>query len=237
MPQIDSYHDWVFDTPWGNLFYQLLFYQLTPHLKPGLRVLDFGSGFGKTAEYISQYCEVVAYEPNEEMIQKGIQKPHYQQWQGNFDTFKKQLSAETFDLIIIHNVLEYVENPEEILQLLKSHLKQDGEFSIVKHNLLGHVYSYAVLEDDPEKALATYNNGKQTSQTFGQMNVYSNAELVKEIGAPYKEVYGLRSVFGLSSSTEVKQTKKWQENMLALEKQLSKDPVAKETAFFQHLIF
>ena len=39
----------------------------------------------------------------------------------------------TFDIIICHNVLEYVDDKAEVIKVLTRLLKQDGILSIVKH--------------------------------------------------------------------------------------------------------
>lgn len=52
--------------PWGKLFYHCVWNQLG-YLENKL-ILDFGSGFGVTANYFGKHNNVVAVEPNEDMI-------------------------------------------------------------------------------------------------------------------------------------------------------------------------
>lgn len=238
MVAIEKYHQEVFHTPWGNLFYQLLWQQLTAVVPAGSRILDFGSGFGKTAAHFSTTCLVTAYEPNPLMVEKALAPTTFRQLQGDFTELKKQIAGEKFDFIFLHNVLEYVAKPAELLAELTRHLSPTGRFSIVKHNLLGRVYAAAILEDDPQKALAAYEGQTQESVTFGHLQTYSRKQLANWLAptSHFSEVYGLRTVFGLSSNGAIKETPTWQAGMLALETQLSQDPVAKETAFFQHII-
>lgn len=51
---------------WGKLYYEILFAQLA-HIK-NKKVLDFGSGFGLVADFLAQNNQVIAIEPNDEMI-------------------------------------------------------------------------------------------------------------------------------------------------------------------------
>ena len=52
--------------PWGQIYYDILFDQLKD-IKDK-RVLDFGSGFGLVANHLAQDNQVLAVEPNQEMV-------------------------------------------------------------------------------------------------------------------------------------------------------------------------
>ena len=59
---------------------------------------------------------------------------------------------ETFDMIICHNVLEYIDDKTAVVKALARVLKKDGIISILKHNRVGRTMQIAVLLDDFEKA-------------------------------------------------------------------------------------
>mgnify|MGYP000016599374 CR=1 FL=1 len=69
--------------PWGQIYYDILFDQLQD-IK-GKRVLDFGSGFGLVANHLAQENQVLAVEPNEEMVALRPQNHPYQQLVGSLD--------------------------------------------------------------------------------------------------------------------------------------------------------
>ena len=69
--------------PWGQLYYDILFEQLQD-IK-GKRVLDFGSGFGLVANHLAQDNQVLAVEPNQEMVALRSQDHPYQQFVGSLD--------------------------------------------------------------------------------------------------------------------------------------------------------
>ena len=52
--------------PWGQIYYDILFEQLQEIKEK--RVLDFGSGFGLVANHLAKDNQVLAVEPNEEMV-------------------------------------------------------------------------------------------------------------------------------------------------------------------------
>ena len=54
---------------------------------------------------------------------------------------------ETFDIIICHNVLEYIDDKETVVKALTRVLKKKGVLSIAKHNRAGRVMQMAVLLD------------------------------------------------------------------------------------------
>lgn len=83
-----------------------------------LRVLDFGSGFGVVANYLAFNNDVVAVEPNKDISKLRIRKNGYNQYIGSFDSLE-ELQENSFDVIVCHNVLEYMgsEDREKVLLL------------------------------------------------------------------------------------------------------------------------
>ena len=63
------------------------------------------------------------------------------------DTFAQQ-----FDIVLCHNVLEYIDDKERVVKELCRVLKPGGMLSVVKHNRAGRVMQMAVLLDELEKA-------------------------------------------------------------------------------------
>ena len=137
--------------PWGQIYYDILFDQLQD-IK-GKRVLDFGSGFGLVANHLAKENQVLAVEPNEEMVALRAQEHSYQQLVGSLDQLAS-LEDASFDVILCHNVLEYVENRKAVLKEFTRLLKPGGMLSIVKHNEVGRVLQTVVFENDTRKALA-----------------------------------------------------------------------------------
>ena len=60
---IKGYLDTV-KAPLGKLFYKLIWHNICK----GKKIIDFGSGFGVTADYFAMNNDVTAIEPNEEML-------------------------------------------------------------------------------------------------------------------------------------------------------------------------
>ena len=111
--------------PWGKLQYDIVFAFLES-LK-GHKILDFGSGFGIVADFLAENNRVTAIEPNSEMIAERKQEFTYEQLHGSLDLLQK-LPDQSFDIIVCHNVLEYVSEPTLYLTEFSRLLKKTAKF-------------------------------------------------------------------------------------------------------------
>jgi len=219
---------------WERLFKRIVWEQLG-NLE-GKKILDFGSGEGITANYFAKHNDVTAIEPSKEMLANAWKEEAYSQIVGDV----KALSAfqdETFDIIICHNVLEYIDDKAAVLKELARVLKKDGLLSIVKHNRAGRVMQMAVLLDDFEKANALLNGDNSTASKFGTIRYYEDEDLTK--WAPelnVSEVFGIRTFWDLQQNQEKHGDEDWQKRMMQMEMRVAQLPVFREIAFFHHLM-
>ena len=236
MGSIKDYRKMV-EQPWGRMFYEMIFEQLSIPGDKRSSILDFGAGFCITADHYAADHDVTAVEPNEEMYSLRVSENEYTLVTQGVD-YLKTVPGDSFDVIICHNVLEYAENKEEILTELARILKPGGVLSVIKHNLYGRVMGSAVLADDPKAAIDLLNEVGEDSM-FGQRSVYSNEDLTQMLPdyMTLSEVRGIRVFFGLSSNNEIKYTDEWYRSMLELETGASTIDEFKKIAFFNHLMF
>ncbi|OOM80524.1 class I SAM-dependent methyltransferase [Clostridium sp. BL-8] len=87
------------------------------------KVLDFGSGKGITASYFANDNEVIAIEPDDEMLLKRITENNYTQIHGDIRILE-EFEDEYFDVILCHNVFEYALEREEITKKFARILKK-----------------------------------------------------------------------------------------------------------------
>ena len=120
--------------PWGKIQYEITFAQLA-HLE-GKKILDFGSGFGLVSEFLSRKNQVTSVEPNEEMLYANSSTSYEKLW-GSIDQLAR-FTDKSFDLVLCHNVLEYIDpnDRKDYLLEFKRILKDEGLISIIKHNQL-----------------------------------------------------------------------------------------------------
>lgn len=125
---------------WDYLLKQMLWKQLD--FVQCMRILDFGSGTGDTAARLGICNDVTAVEPSVDMLTQRTQGD-YTQLQGGIELVR-DMPAASFDLVLCHNVLEYVDEKEAYLHELARLVKPGGYISLVKHNRPGRVMQMAV---------------------------------------------------------------------------------------------
>lgn len=229
---IKGYLDSV-NAPWGRLFYELAWHNIACE---GKKILDFGSGFGKTANHLAKCNEVVAVEPNEEMLAHRFTENDYEQIVGGLEKLKS-MPEQSFDVIICHNVLEYVNDRKEVLKEFYRLLKPDGCISLIKHNKAGKIMQKIVFEYNVEEAMTLLDNEDVESVNFGMIREYDTCELEEYAKGMFKidKIYGLRMFFALQRN-ELKVGDEWFANMYNLECKAEEIKEFRDIAFFHHII-
>ena len=219
---------------WERLFKKIVWQQLGDI--EGKRILDFGSGEGITACHFAEKNEVIAIEPSEEMLATAWTDYEYTQITGDVNALS-DFEDETFDIIICHNVLEYIDDKAEVIKALSRVLKKDGIISIAKHNRAGRVMQMAVLLDDFDKANALLDGENSTASKFGAIRYYDDNDIIQ--WAPELEisdVYGIRTFWDLQQNQEKHDDEEWQDGMIQLEMRVAQIPEYRDIAFFHHLL-
>ena len=220
---------------WERLFKKIVWAQLGDI--QGKNILDFGSGEGITASHFAENNNVVAIEPSEEMLVNRWTDYEYRQIQGDV-TNLSGFADNTFDMIICHNVLEYIEDKQSILDELHRVLKPHGILSIVKHNRAGRVMQMAVLLDDLEKANDLLDGKDSTAAKFGAIRYYEEEMISKWVpGLKNKECFGIRTFWDLQQNQEKHNSEEWQSRMMQLEMRVSQMEEYRRISFFHHLLY
>ena len=229
---INGYLDSI-NAPWGRLFYRLVWHNLEFINK---KILDFGSGFGVTANHLAKNNDVTAVEPNSELLEYRICENHYEQIIGSIDKLKGMHDG-SFDVILCHNVLEYIEDRAGLIAEFYRLLKSDGILSIVKHNKNGKIMHKAVFENNVDEAMALLRGENAISQNFGMINEYEIWDLKDWIAGKFAldKVYGIRTFYGIQPNS-FKSEPDWEEKMFLLECAVESEPVYANVAFFQQLL-
>ncbi|MDE6762058.1 MAG: methyltransferase domain-containing protein [Oscillospiraceae bacterium] len=239
MPNSINDYRQLIDKPWGRMFYDMIFRQLDLSDNVPLKILDFGAGFCVTANHYSEHHAVTAVEPNGEMIELSIRDNNFDLIHGGIEALSNY-ADNSFDFVICHNVLEYVPDKEIILREFARVLKPGGKLSIVKHNLMGRILAYAVFSDNPSAALNLLENGDNEKNSFGKRDTYEDDYIIGaglKYGLSIENIFGIRTFFALSKNNDIKFTREWYDNMLALEMRTCNLPEYKSFSFFHHLIF
>ena len=220
---------------WERLLKKILWAQLGDIREN--HILDFGSGEGVTADHFAQHNRVVAIEPSKEMLVGRWNDYEYRQIHGDI-TSLSEFDDNTFDIILCHNVLEYIDDKERVVKELCRVLKPGGMLSVVKHNRAGRVMQMAVLLDELEKAHQLLDGENSTASKFGAIRYYEDDMITKwAAGLVCTDCYGIRTFWDLQQNQEKHNLEEWQDRMMELEMRVSQMDEYRKIAFFHHLIF
>ena len=219
---------------WERLFKKIVWKQLGD-IKDKY-ILDFGSGEGITANHYAENNSVVAVEPWEEMLKDAWTDNEYRQIIGDVNSLK-EFEDNSFDIIICHNVLEYIDDKENVIRELERVLKPEGFISLVKHNRNGRVMQMAVLLDDFDKANALLDGENSTASKFGAIRYYEDSQIEEWSSELHIEkTYGIRTFWDLQQNQEKHSDEGSQDKMMDLELRVSVIDDFVDIAFFHHLI-
>ena len=222
----------MLEQPWGKIQYEITFAQLV-HLK-NKKILDFGSGLGLVSQFLGENNEVVAIEPEKEML-FAYPNHTYKKILGSLEQVEK-FEAESFDIVLCHNVLEYIEekNRENYLSELKRVLKQDGKLSIIKHNQVGKIMQAVVFSNDVDQALDLLKGNEFRSVSFNSGTTYTIDKLLEMSKMKLVKYQAIRTFYSLQTN-EVKTQDKWIEKMTEMELSVYDLYPYKDISFLQHV--
>lgn len=218
--------------PWGKIQYEITFAQLV-HLK-NKKILDFGSGLGLVSQFLGENNEVVAIEPEKEML-FAYPNHTYKKILGSLEQVEK-FESESFDIVLCHNVLEYIEenNRENYLAELKRVLKQDGKLSIIKHNQVGKIMQAVVFSNDVDQALELLKGNEFRSVSFNSGTTYTIDKLLEMSKMKLVKYQAIRTFYSLQMN-EVKTKDNWLKKMTEIELAVCDLYPYKDISFLQHV--
>ncbi len=219
---------------WERLFKRIIWRQMGEI--EGKRILDFGSGEGITANHFADKNEVIAVEPSEEMLKNAWKDYQYTQIIGDVNALST-FADESFDIIICHNVLEYIDDKANVIKALTRVLKTGGILSVAKHNRPGRVMQMMVLLDDFDKANALLDGKNSTASKFGDIRYYEDNDIIVwEPELDIINVFGIRTFWDLQQNQQKHGDEDWQKKMVQLESRVAQIPEYRDIAFFHHLL-
>lgn len=220
--------------PWECLMKRIVWKQLGDIRDK--KILDFGSGIGVTANHLAEHNDVTAIEPDEESAAIRWTDNRYTQISGTTEKLRT-FAAETFDMIICHNVLEYAEDREDIVKEFARILKSDGKISIVKHNRAGRVMQMVVLLNNFEHAHSLLDGNDGMSSKYGAIRYYEDADIEKWCPKlAITKTLGIRTFWDMQQNQDIHKDADWQDKMTEIEMRVSDMDGYKDVAFFHHLI-
>lgn len=134
---------WGFDMSYYTYSRKELIAMISEPKESRIRVLEVGCGCGATLAHIAYEwpdAKVSGIEIQDDIAKIGANYLDIRQ--GNIETMQIPYEKDTFDYIILADVLEHLHDPERILQKLLPYLKEDGSILCSVPNILNrHVIS------------------------------------------------------------------------------------------------
>ena len=203
--------------PWARLKYKIGQANLAKHLgTEPMRILDAGGGNGlDSIPFAKSGHEVHIVDSSSEMLvvaEKEDQKGNFQQHLSTHLADIKDIAGlfpeNTFDLILCHNVLQYVQGIPAILESFARLLKPGGLISVISTNRYSRPFHAAFLENDLSKALTELDSPKSTGKIFTtDVTYYSVDEMIKLLenaGLTPEADYGIRCICDYWGNNEQK---------------------------------
>lgn len=235
-------------TPWGRLRYRIASVNLNKHLpqEGGLHILDAGGGNGRDAIPLAQLGHhVTLLDPSQAMLNDaGVLADENQVV--NKMTFQlaevmhiPHIYPEAqFDVVLSHNVLQFVQNPVAFIKDMAHVLKPGGLLSLISVNRFALPYRAAFLEGDIAQAIDLLDEREQVSSTFqSTMQHYSveeTADFINEAGLIVEADYGIRCLYDYWGDNQRKADRATARQLEALELLLTdRHPYKLLARFFQ----
>ena len=222
----------MLEQPWGKIQYEITFAQLA-HLK-NKKILDFGSGIGLVSKFLAENNEVIAIEPEKELL-FAYSSHTYEKILGSLEQVEK-FESESFNIVLCHNVLEYIEENyrEKYLSEFKRVLKRDGKLSIITHNQVGKIMQAVVFSNDIDQALDLLKGNEFKSVSFNSGTTYTIDELLEMSKMKLEKYQAIRTFYSLQMN-EVKTKDNWLEKMTEMELAVCDLLPYKDISFLQHV--
>ncbi|MEV1156042.1 methyltransferase domain-containing protein [Micromonospora chokoriensis] len=165
------------ETPWGRLRYAIVAANLARHLddRP-LRVLDVAGGNGKDAVRLAgrgHHVTVVDVAPvsltgaKELAAQLGVAE-RIEVREGDAHDVPAMFPDQDFDLVLCHNLLQYVPDRATVVRAVASRLKPAGLISVVGPNAYAVPLEAAIRELDLDTALAAVDAKVKPNRVYGK---------------------------------------------------------------------
>ena len=218
---------------WERLHKKVMWAQLGEYTDK--KILDFGSGMCITADHYAKDNDVVAIEPWDEMVRDRWVDNEYKLIQGDINALK-EMESDYYDVVLCHNVLEYIDDKGAVIKELARVLKPGGEMSIIKHNRAGRVMQMAVLLDDFDKANDLLDGKNSAASKFGEIRYYEDKDVISwEPQLKIEKILGIRTFWDLQQNQEKHSDDDWQEKMMNLDLRVSNIKEFRDIAFFHHI--
>ena len=196
------------ETPEGRLRSDLAFANLQDFLPlpttPSLCALDLGCGTGATAIRLAQLgfqvtlmdCSLAMLDIAKRAAREAGVEPKMALQHGDAAHLSKLFPRESFDVVLCHNILEYVDDPDAVLRNAASALRDSSAIlSVLVRNQAGEVLKAAIQTGNLAAAEACLTTEwAQESLYGGKVRLFKSESLQGTLKAASLEIIAERGV-------------------------------------------
>ncbi|GHJ05547.1 MULTISPECIES: class I SAM-dependent methyltransferase [Streptomyces] len=214
--RLANFQKWQ-ETPWGQLRYSVVAANLDRHLddRP-LRVLDVAGGNGREAVRLAargHHVTVLDVAPVSLAGARDIAAEHgvaglVEVREGDAHDVADLFAGQAFDLMLCHNLLQYVPDPAVVVGGIVKCLKPGGLLSVVGPNAYAVPLEAAVRELDLATARSAVDARYKPNVVYGKdVPVLTSDEIGGHLGGAGLDVvghYGVMNVCNLVADNDIK---------------------------------
>ncbi len=201
---VDEWKKWQ-SYPWGKLLYNISRFNIQHHLEDHpIRILDVGGGNGLNSIYFAKqghsvtlldYSAVMLSEAKQASEKEGV-SGQIIICQADAGAIQELFQGQLFDLILCHQMIEFVPEPRSVLKDICELIAPQGLLSILDANRYSEVYRKAIQANDLAAALKVVGTKEYLHPWFSRLTpLFSSAEMIDILKANDCEVvgdYGIR---------------------------------------------
>ena len=240
--RIDSFEtgldNWKADQEkhWNKFNYELVEHNLKKHIpvnSPPLRILDAGGGNGYDSLGLARMNhDIDLADMSQQMLNDAAATAALAGVADRVSTHTVDLfgienyfAADSFDIVLCHNVMQYIDEGKELLAKLSAVLKPGGLLSLVTTNQYSQPYQAAFVHKDLDLAYQQLDEKVGQDSVFGiAINEYRPEEVYAWLENSQLELvkyYGIRCMYNYWGSNELKEDEAVYKKLRDLEMELT----------------
>jgi phosphoribosylformimino-5-aminoimidazole carboxamide ribotide isomerase len=237
---------------WNRFVFQAVEHTLTRHIRvdsPPLNVLDAGGGSEPDSLALARmYHRVHVADYSESVLSKVKANAALAGVSGRVETHAMDLldiavefENDSFDFVLCHNVIQFANDPEALLEALYQVIRPGGCLSLITLNQYAQLYHSVYQSRDLDAAYLELTERQQGNSIFdGDRQAYGADQLISSLerqGYTLEKHYGIGCLYAYWTSNNVGEGTSQLEKLKQLEMTLiDRDPYKQIAQYFQLIV-